>query len=188
MNILLYPFLAVIKILAALLGLVAVALALPFSKETDPPELPEGVERIVYEGWSYRELPNWANWIWGNNKYGSLGNWFWVEYDDPKKFLSQYKWLAIRNPANNLNQSSLFTLRGRHSVKVWGDEEVNDVKGKAGISITRAGGKYGFYCILPYGSTGRSLRIRLGYKIDPLKEVQNASFSILVNPFARFGS
>lgn len=185
---LLYPLLVICKILAIMLGFIAVALALPFSKVDKAPELPKGVKRTVFEGWEYERLPKWADWLWGNDKYGAQGNWFWPDYHDVKSFKGKYIWLALRNAANNLNRYSLFRYETDASTfKVFGTNRVNDVEGLAGCQLVSSGWRYGLYCILPYGK--RSLRIRLGYKFDPQKKgIQSASLSVLINPFARFGS
>ena len=71
-----FPFLVAIKVLASLLGLFIVAIALPFARESSPPPLPETVSRTVADGWRYVALPSWADWIWGNDKYGAEGRGF----------------------------------------------------------------------------------------------------------------
>lgn len=180
---LLLPFLALIKIAASLLGLVVVAVALPFAKEDTPPQLPNTVSRTTSPDWHYVRLPLWANWIWGNDKYGAEGNWFW----EGKTFWGRYVWLALRNPANNLQRYSWFrfdTEPGK--VKYHGSLTVNDVAGLAGQQLVWQDWRAGFYWIHPWSSS-RCLRVRLGYKIDPVSNnPTSASLSILINPFANF--
>lgn len=185
LTFLLFPLLAVTKVIASLAGLVVVALALPFAYYDDPPNLPDTVSRHVDYSWRYKRLPAWADWCWGNDKYGAEGNWFWLG----KSFWKQYQWLALRNPANNLQRYSIFRFDTQPAeVQYKGDLFVDDVAGKAGWQLVYQGWRAGFYCIVPYGSLNKCLRIRLGYKIDPTSLVPtSAALSVLISPWANFG-
>lgn len=182
------PALAAIKIAAVLLGLVAVAVALPFAYYTSPPALPATVQRSIYPGWSYLRLPAWADWLWGNDKYGAMGNWLWADRD-PLSYWSQYVWLALRNPANNLQRYGLFRFDTDPArVRCWGDRRVDDVAGLAGWQLVSCGWRAGFYWIVPW-SGERCLRVRLGYKINPSSAAPtSAAFSFLINPWAKFNA
>lgn len=186
-TLVLLPILAAAKIVAVLLGLVAVAVALPFAYSASPPALPATVQRSIYPGWSYLRLPAWANWLWGNDKYGAMGNWLWRDRD-PLSYWAQYVWLALRNPANNLQRYGLFRFDadpGR--VRCWGARRVDDVAGLAGWQLVSCGWRAGFYWIMPW-SRERCLRVRLGYKIDAAASTPtSAALSVLVNPWANFG-
>lgn len=184
-TLVMFPFLVVAKALAILLGLFVVAIALPFAKESTPPALPSTVNRTVADGWKYIALPKWANWLWGNDKYGAEGNWFW----NGKTFWKRYVWLALRNPANNLQRYSLFRFDTDPKEVRWiGDKLVDDVRGFSGFQIAWQGWHSGLYWIIPYKNIDKCLRIRLGYKINPCsKKSESAALSVLIHPYANFG-
>lgn len=74
------PLLLLGKLLISLLGLIMVPIGLLFSKVEEPPENPN---RVVDEPWKYVVLkPQWIQDIWGNDKYGAEGNWFWNDEQD----------------------------------------------------------------------------------------------------------
>ena len=173
-----YPLLAIIKIACLLTGLIVVLLALPFAKVVASSQEPP------YPGWEYKVLPQWANWIWGNDKYGCYGNVTMLnKWNNPKSFIAQYRWLAWDNPANNLLNFSLFAPV-LIAEKIYGTKDVNDVQAKAGCQLVLCGWVAGLYWIVPYGNN-RCLRIRLGYKIgDTLKR---SGLSVLINPYNKFG-
>ena len=179
----LYPPLVAIKLLAVLLGFIIVPIAIPFGYATKP----NNDKRKIYKGWKYRVLPSWADGIWGNDKYGAYGNYFWPEiHPDPTSFYAQFKWLAVRNPANNLNNFKIFKPVIRIGDIDWiGKIDVSDTKGKAGCQLTTAGWLAGLYWILPYNN-GRSLKVRLGFEITPKTEGA-VSLSVIIHPYAKFG-
>jgi len=174
-----FPLLAITKIALSLLGFIVIPIALPFAKvvfsDKEPP----------YPGWEYKILPQWANWIWGNDKYGTMGNKTQVgEFFAPESFMAQLIWLAWDNPANNLHNYSWFAPV-LVADKVYGNPDVNDTKAIAGCQLVLSGWVAGFYWIVPYGNMKRCLRIRLGYKIgDKLK---SSGLSVLPNPYSKFG-
>jgi len=184
-TLILFPFLVAIKALASVLGLFVVAIALPFVKEDIPPKLPKTITRTVSSGWTYIRLPKWADWCWGNDKYGAEGNWFW----NGKSFWKRYQWLALRNPANNLQRYNLFRFdTDPKEVKFLGDKLLDDVRGLSGFQIVWQDWKAGLYYILPYKNKDKCLRIRLGYKINPMsKKPESAALSVLIHPYANFG-
>lgn len=181
---LMLPALAGVKILAALLGLFVVAIALPFAHQADPPALPSTVSRHTAPGWRFIRLPAWADWCWGNDKYGAEGNWFW----HGKTFWRRYVWLALRNPANNLQRYRWFRFdTDPDRVRHVGSTAVDDVAGLAGWQVAWQGLRAGLYAIAPL-TKDRCLRIRLGYKINPASDApSSAAFSFLINPWANFG-
>ena len=184
----LYPPLVAAKLLAMLLGLVVVPIAIPFGYVTEPPSREDKSNRKVYEGWEYRALPGWAQWLWGNDKYGAYGNYFWDDmHPDPEEYWPQFVWLAIRNPANNLNNFKLFKPTvSSVDIKIYGAKQVNDTKGQAGFQLITAGWLAGIYWILPYGN-GRSLKVKLGFGISPMTNGPVSLEFIPGHPWAKFG-
>lgn len=155
-----YPPRLALRVIAAILGVFILPFVIPFSYHTNAPDRPIGVsQRHTAEGWKYKRLPGLFNNIWGNYKYGSEGNWFWFEKYQGS-FCGAYLWLAIRNPANNMDK---FT-----EIKdpvFYGSPVVDDVNGIAGFQFAVDGWKAGLYFIIPLNDRW-CVRCRLGYKID----------------------
>ena len=173
-----FPLLAITKIALTLLGFIVVPLALPFAKVVASSKEPP------YPEWQYKVLPQWANFIWGNDKYGAMGNKTQVgEFFSTTSFMAQLIWLAWDNPAYNLHNYSWFAPV-LVAEKIYGTVDVNDAQGKAGCQLVLCGWLAGFYWIVPYGNN-RCLRIRLGYKIG--NTLKRSGLSVLINPYNRFG-
>jgi len=188
-----FPFYTVIKLSMTLLGLVVVAIALPFSYDVEPaPEWDKPDKRSVYDGWTFVSLPRWAQWCWGSDKYGARGNWFWPEhYSDTRSFKAMYVWLAIRNACSNLNNNFGFSYeyKGEY-IDYIGAKEIDDNVGKTGVRL--AWHRYrptmsSLTILLRYGSSNKYFWWRLGYKHQPHSESGNAVFAtmLLPNPLKR---
>jgi hypothetical protein len=177
-----------------LLGLVIIPVALLFTKEKQPPL------STRYEGWKYTKLPKWA-WLWDNDIYGTMGNHHWTKesynpwfYKNPTGFWSQWYWLAIRNPVNNMEQWALSSLDTKECSRI-------EYKGKYIIDNNIAGYQFvwcndgwkyysGLYVMMPWFKTGRALELRLGFKLKPKDNERvrerRTGMTIIINPFKGF--
>lgn len=157
------------RVVLVLLGFVMVALALPFAEKDYSAE----DARVILN------LPRWA-YVWGNDFDGALGDkkglWaadtpFGVSVDS---FLAKYWWLAVRNPANNMRRLKWFNapVSGIPFV-YWGQELVADKVGLTGWQLVRFNysdgtwPRVGWYWVKAYGSNGKCLVMRFGYKVEP---------------------
>jgi len=173
--------LALLRVVVAIVGPVMVLLTLPFAG--------------VREG--MKHLPMWVSW-WGNPTYGTLGNDkyqtlkaynpFFV--DNPKGFWSQWYWLVVRNPANGLVSSSLFSVvqaEAEH-IQHWGSADINN--GVYGWQFLLAQVKWrqytGFYAMVPY-CPWFDFECRVGFKIQPLEptRLRRVGMTFIINPFKR---
>lgn len=169
MMFIIFP-LAVLDIIVKLTGLVAVLLALPFAKEKPRPPWPWNDEPHVYPGWRFIALPSWAQGIWGSDKYGAMGNWFWGDRD-PDRFWKKYEWLAIRNAASNWSRKWFmrYNTHGRN-IAYRGSAVIDDNTGVTGWRFTwdkQSPWRCGLVILLRYGRTERGLWLRLGFKQYP---------------------
>ena len=157
-----------------LLGLVIVALAIPFKTEDKTTEKPF-TQYPQHGNWLLCRLPVWAR-PWDNPRdglYGDKRGWWANERDgDYKSFLSCWLWTAVRNPANYFSRvmtaidttgASLKRLAGTsdqanenelgwHFISCEKDGEILGCLFQAAIKYPFSS-KYGFYC-------------RFGYKIE----------------------
>jgi len=173
--------LALLRVAVAIVGPVMVLLTLPFAG--------------VREG--MKHLPMWVSW-WGNPTYGTLGNDkyqtlkaynpFFV--DNPKGFWSQWYWLVVRNPANGLVSSPLFSVvqaEAEH-IRCWGKADINN--GVYGWQFLLAQVKWrqytGFYAMVPY-CPWFDFECRVGFKIQPLEptRLRRVGMTFIINPFKR---
>jgi len=172
--------LALLRVLVAITGPVFVTLALPFSRMRD------GVKR----------LPVWSSW-WGNPTYGTFGNTAYKTQEaynpffvsSPKGFMSQWYWLAIRNPANGLVSSRLFSfIQAESYVKYMGTAHIdNGIYGWQFVSAIDGWRRYtGFYAMVPY-CPWFDFEFRVGFKIIPLepKKLRRVGMTFIINPFKR---
>lgn len=161
-----WTFLFWANVILDLLGLVVVAIAIPFRVD--------GVS--VSDGRKISNLPKWA-WLFGNDHDGLLGDKrMWWAANTPfglpvDHFISMYTWAAIRNPVNNMRLTNMFSAPVEGSTITYkGDEHVRDHAGEQGwqFVITENNGKkwYGFYLVHLWSDT-RAFVIRLGYKVEP---------------------
>jgi len=135
-------FLAVCNLVLFVLGLVVVAVALPF-------RVP-GVS--VSDGRPIVNLPRWA-WLFGNDYDGVHGDKRgWWAANTPfgwaaDSFGAMYTWTALRNPVNNMLKDSpgmgdwQFVV-AKHGLRRW----------------------YGYYWVHQWSDT-RAFVVRMGYKI-----------------------
>lgn len=178
--------LLVVRVVLILVGLPAVALAMPFSV----------IAHSVSDGRLIENLPRWA-WLFGNDYDGLQGDkrgWWADNCDDLVLFgllpllrrlgftvdwlavdswLARWWWAAVRNPVNNLRLVPGFSCPvSECEIRYLGDYAVEDKPGQGGwqfVSARRRGGVsrwYGFYLALPYGPA-RAFVVRLGYKVKP---------------------
>lgn len=157
-------FLFVCNAVLMILGLLVVAVAIPF-------RVP-GVS--VSDGRPIVNLPRWA-WLFGNDYDGLLGDKRgWWAANTPfgwaaTAFGAMYTWAALRNPVNNMRQTSLFSCPvAECSITGYGQDEVKDSPGMGGwqFVIAKRGLRrwYGFYWVHQWSDT-RALVVRMGYKI-----------------------
>jgi hypothetical protein len=157
-------FLFVCNVVLFLVGLVVVAVAIPF-------RVP-GVS--VSDGRPIVNLPRWA-WLFGNDYDGLLGDkrgkWATLTpFGWPvTSYGAMYVWAALRNPVNNMRQLSLWSCPvGQCTITGYGQAVVRDLAGQGGwqFVIARRGARrwYGFYWVHQWNAT-RALVVRLGYKI-----------------------
>jgi hypothetical protein len=178
-------------ILLKILGVFIVPIALLFSKDTtlDVKE--------QYTGWKPMRLPKMFS-IWDNLTYGTMGNYGWTKkaynpwfYKNPTGFLSQWYWLAIRNPANGLNGLEfLRCIQSECEIGYKGKPIIDN--GKYGYQFvwaeSKAGKTYtGLYLYFPYTKSAKSrcLELRLGFKIIPSEadRTRPVGLTFIINPF-----
>jgi hypothetical protein len=183
-----YPVMLLLRLLAALSGLFIIPLLLPFLVEETPPERPYGASgRKVHEDWTYKRLPRGFNAIWGNDKYGAEGNWFFYE-EHRGSLWGAYVWLALRNPANNINRE-IYIPKG--TLRFYGTQEkISDVQGREGFQFVTCDKPSGFIAGLYWIhklSDHWCIRCRLGYKINPDSEEHYVRPSFLPPMPQKFG-
>lgn len=151
-----------------LLGLIVVAVAIPFAVE----------DTSVSDGRSILNLPKWA-FPWRNDFDGLLGDkrGDWAKITpfgvDVNSWLAKYWWAAIRNPSNNLRRLQPWSAPVQGATcNYWGKAEVNDRPGEGGLQFVVfsyygnfPGRRYGLYWVHEFGN-GRGFVVRLGFKID----------------------
>lgn len=161
-----WTFLTLSNLILDPLGLLVVAIAIPFRVK--------GIS--VSDGREIVNLPKWAH-LWGNDYDGLLGDkrGWWAEntpFGVPvDSFFAMWWWAAIRNPVNNMRMYSLWQAPVVGSTITYkGDYTVNDRPGEAGwqFVITENAGKfwYGFYFVHQWSDTSAFV-IRLGFKVTP---------------------
>ena len=173
--------LSLLRVAVAIVGPVMVLLTLPFAG--------------VREG--MKHLPMWVSW-WGNPTYGTLGNDkyqtlkaynpFFV--DNPKGFWSQWYWLVVRNPANGLVSSPLFSVvqaEAEH-IHYWGKADINNgVYGWQFLLAQEGWRQYtGLYAMVPY-CPWFDFECRVGFKILPNLPTRKRpiGMTFIINPFKR---
>ena len=165
-----WSVLMLVRAVLILLGLVVVAVALPFYNGNR--KLDQFFTQFhTKDVWYHIGLPKWA-WLWSNDRDGALGDkrgWWHNEMvkegGSCYSFKSMYTWLALRNPVNNLGFLPLFSCDiSKSTVKVIAGSKATDYKdmGK-GLQILKANdGKFNYYHL--YYTSDR-FYIRIGHKI-----------------------
>ena len=160
------------NIITDILGLVVVAVAIPFRV----PDISKSDGRAIVN------LPSWA-WLFGNDYDGLLGDkhgtWaastpFGLPVDS---FISMYTWAALRNPVNNMRLVSLWSCPLSKCVATFsGQGYVRDDPNFTGWQFVTtklaAGGWrrwYSFYWVHAWSET-RCLVVRFGFKVNPLDD------------------
>jgi hypothetical protein len=163
-----------LRVALILLGFLVVPLALPFLTFEGP-----SIAFTEAPGnWRQARLPAWA-WLWSNDRDGALGDERgWWHLNAPfglgaYHWFSQFWWLAIRNPANNMRFTPWFSCPlAECAFRYWGDESIKDRPGQGGQRLLLATHKtngrryYGFYGVWQW-SAARALVIQLGFKPEP---------------------
>lgn len=179
-----FIFLLVSNVLLDLIGLLVVAVAIPFRVEG----------KSLSDGRPIVNLPKWC-WLFGNDYDGLLGDKRgWWKDNTPfnlpvDHFLSMYWWAAIRNPVNNMRLTSLYSCPVDGSVITYvGDKRVRDKAGQEGwqfVTTTKGGKKwYGFYWVHLW-SDKRAFVVRFGFKTEPSDEGSKESqgMTTKINPY-----
>lgn len=123
-----------LRAILILLGFLVVPLALPGLAFEGPP-----VAFTQAPGdWRLARLPAWA-WLWSNDRDGAVGDKRgWWHMNTPfdlgaYHWFSQFWWLAIRNPANNMRFNPWFSCPVVEcDYRYWGAEVVKDRPGQGG--------------------------------------------------------
>jgi len=143
--------------------------------------------------WFHIGLPKWA-WLWSNDRDGAMGDkrgWWHNEVNRKSQNMwPMYKWLALRNPVNNLGFLPFFSCDiSKAKVEVIAGHEAPDYKDMPkGLQILKANdGKFNYYHL--YYTSDR-FYIRIGHKIklvhnlyvhsetDPTKSLKSFTFRI----------
>ena len=155
-----------------ILGLIVVAIALPF-RRTIP-----GTSKAFTEAegtWELVRLPTWAL-LWDNPYDGVLGDkrgWWHIYTDDCRSFKSMYLWTAIRNPTNYFSRNIAGCNVSECCItKLWGQDTVVEEPGKGGWQLLKAvstvSGKeyYRLFIVLPYFfDNTHAFMLDIGWKI-----------------------
>jgi len=134
----------------------------------------------------------------GNPTYGTYGNASYQNnkaynplfVDNPKGFWSQWYWLVVRNPANGLVSSPLFSLvqADADDVRHWGQGHIdNGIYGWQFLSAQDEWRRYtGFYAMVPY-YPWFDFECRVGFKILPNLPTRKRpiGMTFIINPFKR---
>ena len=174
MNVLTLLFKSIIVFLAGipitLLGLIVVAIALPFRKEYPETRKPF----LQYPGeWMLVRLPSWAL-LWDNPHDGAWGDrrgWWDNECGGCSKFINMYNWMAIRNPANYWSRRVTGVDVSRcEIVKLGGKDVIEEEPGMKEwqflVAIRDDGTKFHrFWLSWAFGDGNHAIMIDIGWKI-----------------------
>ena len=177
--------LVLFKVVLILLGYPIVALGLLFTKVEETKYFPE---RVVDDPWKMVIMPKWIDFLYGSEKYGAQGNWFWNDEQDTTTWLARFMWLAVRNPVSNLyNVFPIYRLTNvdNNNIGYIGTDAVYDFKGGEGLQLSwyyKGGIKFGagLHYVHKWKNRDNVLRFRLGYKFQPNEKnkISNPNLSI----------
>jgi len=164
--------LSLLRGLIALLGPLVVSIALPFARDN--------------------HLPKWASW-WDNPDYGVTGNHSYLTIKDYNPMLkyaglwpSNWYWLVIRNPANGLAVSKLFSVVQSECdyIKHIGAGNVDN--SFPGWQFVFARKKFRFYTGFYY-FVGKG-EYRIGFKLKAGEPARSrpVGMTAIINPFKRY--
>lgn len=156
--------LALCKIPLFLVGLLVVALLIPFRKTDEATRLPSG--------WVFTNIPGW----WGNPCDGlagdKRGDWAKECGGDALTFKAMWKWAALRNPVNYWSRCVAGVDVSRCVIdKLHGDDEVIEEPGVGGwqyLIARRDDGKTfpRLFAVFPYWfQPDKAFLIDIGWKI-----------------------
>ena len=158
---------AILDLIVKLVGLIAVAISLPFAKEKPAPEWEHPSTRITYNGWRFIALPEPFQSIWGSDKYGANGNFLWPAHGDVDTFWMRYQWLALRNPGSNYSYMPWMNYVAKYeNIKHIGADRIDDNTGVTGFRFTydkTAPWRCGIVWLMRYGNSEKGLWMRLGF-------------------------
>ena len=174
--VLMWTLLILIRIPMILLGLVVVAVALPFAKVHPDPTDPLRVAKLKWSDWQLVRLPVWA-WPWDNMRDGAMGDTrgrYWYAQAPGfliTPYLKQYWWLAVRNPCNNFSRFMRpNTVDVRKLVITYiGDDKVVRTN-KTSWNFVKGTGTFWTYFLFELMTPAfgnRHLQIKVGHKISP---------------------
>ncbi|TFW71413.1 hypothetical protein C3Y98_04725 [Methylotenera oryzisoli] len=151
-----------------LLGLLVIAIALPFRKNN--------------------HLPAWAEWCWGNRDHGNDGESFWAKRTIGwPYFIRCWWWLAVRNPTFNWSKYVLGLKVTQLAVSI-GNTTVDEDEGATGWHYS-IGDAFEFRFIgWPYTVFGKHfcVKLRFGWKIEGKDIGEMAQFCFVPNPVCAF--
>ena len=165
---------SILRVIVAILGIIVVPVALLFKTKVD------GVYHLprLFAWW---DNPDYG--IYGNHSYRTSKAYNPLFYKNPYGFGIAFYWLAIRNPANGLTQSKLFSVSQSdcNYVKYKGQVEVdNYVEGWQFVYARRGWRLYtGFYYLGKFGEW------RIGFKLLPKEpnRKRRVGNTFIPNPF-----
>lgn len=176
----------VIRLVLIVAGLVVVPLALPFRE----------MAKSASDGRGIWVLPDWA-WLWSNDFDGTLGDkrGWWdahAPFDLGKyHWFSQFWWLAIRNPVNNLRRTVVGSCPVAECDLFWkGNPLTGDRPGGSGWlfveAVHRGTGQrwHGFYYVREI-TERRAFVFRVGFKMVPGngRKEPPKGFTFKINPW-----
>jgi len=180
--------LSILKVIIALVGIFIVPIALPFAREEHLKH--SLIKKQLYYAWEYKRLPKIFAW-WDNADYGVQGNdVFRREAYNPFHervggFLSNWYWLAIRNPANGLYKTRLFSVVPKElDYMAWlGSQLVDNNKPGWQFVFGRKGRRL-YTGLYYYKGSGE---YRFGFKLLPTERTREREIGLtfIANPFKR---
>lgn len=96
-----WTFSLIIRIPLFILGLIVVPIGLCFPKVNEDSSRPF-TQHHTDRNWKHVGLPK-AFWLWSNDRDGAMGDkrgWWFNRHGDT--FYSRFRWMALRNPVNNM--------------------------------------------------------------------------------------
>ncbi len=185
----------VFKALLTILGYPLVAVGLLFAKGMPMIPYKGHSERVVDDSWKYVELrPKWIDNLWGSEKYGAEGNWFWNDNQNVTEFLPRWLWLANRNPVSNITKVFGYYVKKdvvNNNIEYIGSLDTMEAKPKgwnARLCWYDVDGFVAGFELVKHWGNGRYTKVKLGFKLRPQDKdkVVNAFTSLNVAPYKEY--